>query len=273
MKCQLGQTTVHYEQVGEGTPILFLHGFGDSHHSMMAWFEPVFQERDGWRRIYVDMPGHGYTPGHVSIRTANDVLVLLMAFVDKVLPGERFALGAFSFGGFIARALLNRRPEDVSGMLLVCPAVDVSRSKYPAPEKVALVRDSEWFERLSEEEAALAERWLVRQDEQTLRRYQQEVRAHKELLDVEFLTAFQPSRYTLSFDVDELAEQFAQPVAILAGRQDWIVGYQGAYELLKNYPRATFSTLDVAGHFLPIEQPKPFQATVQDWLERMRRTS
>ena len=61
---------------------------------------------------------------------------------------------------------------------------------------------------------------------------------------------------------------FTGPVAIVAGRNDRIVGYADQFRALRHYPRATYSVLDHAGHYLPFEQPQLFKVLTQDWLLR-----
>lgn len=77
-------------------------------------------------------------------------------------------------------------------------------------------------------------------------------------------------RADYSFDVDKLPQPFAGPVVILLGRQDSSVGYQDAWHILENYPRASFAVLDRAGHNLQIEQPQLFNALVGEWLDRVQ---
>jgi pimeloyl-ACP methyl ester carboxylesterase len=55
----------------------------------------------------------------------------------------------------------------------------------------------------------------------------------------------------------------------LTGRFDHWCGYRDAYQILDNYPRATFAVLDRAGHGLTIEQNILFRALVSEWLDRV----
>ena len=61
-----------------------------------------------------------------------------------------------------------------------------------------------------------------------------------------------------------------QPSLHLAGRQDHVVGYLDAWRRIEHYPRASFATLDSAGHNLLFEQSELVSAFVTDWLTRMR---
>ena len=53
------------------------------------------------------------------------------------------------------------------------------------------------------------------------------------------------------------------------GRQDSIVGYRDAWEIIENYPRGSFVVLDKAGHNLQIEQEDLFNNLVLEWLDRV----
>jgi len=61
MECQLENTTLHYEMLGEGRPLVVLHGAAGDHRAAAAEIEPLFTQRAGWKRIYPDLPGHGAT--------------------------------------------------------------------------------------------------------------------------------------------------------------------------------------------------------------------
>jgi pimeloyl-ACP methyl ester carboxylesterase len=56
---------------------------------------------------------------------------------------------------------------------------------------------------------------------------------------------------------------------MLTARQDHLCGYRDAWDLLDNYPRATFAVLDRAGHFVNIEQDVLCQALMREWLDRV----
>ena len=41
-------------EIGEGRPVLMLHGWPGDHRFMVHHFEPIFDARPVWRRIYPD---------------------------------------------------------------------------------------------------------------------------------------------------------------------------------------------------------------------------
>lgn len=85
----------------------------------------------------------------------------------------------------------------------------------------------------------------------------------------EFMERIRQNGYGFTFNIDEGLLLFECPTLIITGRQDSITGYQDAWKLIDQYPRATFAVLDMAGHNLQIEQPDMFEALVSNWLDRI----
>jgi pimeloyl-ACP methyl ester carboxylesterase len=67
-----------------------------------------------------------------------------------------------------------------------------------------------------------------------------------------------------SYDVDALPKPFEGPTLIVVGRQDNTCRYRDAWDILENYPRATFAVLDRAGHLAAVEQQPLFKALVSE---------
>ena len=76
--CTLEGIDVAYEEFGEGRSILFLHGWSLDHTNEVADFEPIFANRPGWRRLYLDLPGHGRTPGAERVRDMDGILQVVL---------------------------------------------------------------------------------------------------------------------------------------------------------------------------------------------------
>jgi pimeloyl-ACP methyl ester carboxylesterase len=88
--------------------------------------------------------------------------------------------------------------------------------------------------------------------------------------DSGFLTKIRddPKKYAFSFDVDALPEPFRRPTLIITGRQDHVVGYRDIWNILENYPRASYVVLDRRGHFME-ESATLVQALMNEWLDRV----
>jgi pimeloyl-ACP methyl ester carboxylesterase len=55
-------------------------------------------------------------------------------------------------------------------------------------------------------------------------------------------------------------------VCVLAGRQDGIGGYADQFRAVQDFPSGSYTVLNGAGHYLPLEQPATFRALALDWL-------
>ena len=117
----IGDVPMYYVEQGEGLPVLTLHGAGVDHHEVMACLDPVFDPYTGYRRIYPDLPGMGRTPAPETIRSADDVLEVLLGFIDGVIGDQPMLVAGHSAGGYYALAIAGRRPRQVVGMALLCP--------------------------------------------------------------------------------------------------------------------------------------------------------
>jgi pimeloyl-ACP methyl ester carboxylesterase len=89
-----------------------------------------------------------------------------------------------------------------------------------------------------------------------------------EIADHEFLERIYESG-GFSFDIEKLPQPFEKPSLILTGRQDSITGYADAWNILENYPRASFVVLDRAGHGMGHEQKTLFETLAKEWLDRV----
>lgn len=246
--------SVHYAEHGDGRPVLVLHGAGVDHREAEACFERGLA-RDGYRRIYPDLPGMGRTPAPATLRSANDVLDLLLGFVDEVTGAADFLVVGHSAGAYYAQGLAARQPDRVAGLALVCPLV---RGVRDVPEHRAVVTEgdagTEGFRG-----------YFVVQTPAMLDRYERFVAPAVRLVDQAAMERI-GARWELE-GTDGTA--YPGPTLVVAGRQDSTVGYAAAVDLLGHYPRATLAVLDDAGHALPHEQPGVLSALLEDWLSRI----
>src|SRR3989337_1074001 len=123
MICEVDDLPVYYESFGTGRPIVFLPGWGNANGEGREVHEPVFADRPGWQRVYVDPPGTGRTPSRPWITNQDDILAVLQRVVDEVTAGRDFAIAGTSGGGYLARAIVKRDPSRIAGILLRVPGV------------------------------------------------------------------------------------------------------------------------------------------------------
>src|SRR5712691_9535638 len=155
MKCDLGDIAIFYETYGTGRPIVMLPGRPSDHHIMERFMEPLFTQRDGWLRIYPDMPGTGLTPSVDRLATHDQMLDVVLAFIDTVIPGQRFVLAGLSYGGYLARGVVYHRAASIDGLLLCAPQVKADPAQVHLPPRTTLVEDPILMARLEPSEAQI----------------------------------------------------------------------------------------------------------------------
>ncbi|MBK3495151.1 alpha/beta hydrolase [Viridibacillus sp. YIM B01967] len=269
MECKINNISINYEEIGEGKPIIMLHGFSPDHRLMIGCMEPIFRSRDGYRRIYIDLPGMGKSESAEGIINADAMLDIIIEFINKIIPDENFILVGESYGGYLSRGIIYKMADRVEGLLLTCPVIIADYNKRTVPEPIVLINDQELLHGLTPEEVEDFSSMAVVQSKHIYERYKNEIVAGIKLADNIFLERFKENGYGFSFDVDKLGRNFTKPVLLLLGRQDSIVGYEDAWNILRNFTRATFAVLDRAGHNLQIEQEELHNSLVSEWLNRV----
>ncbi|MFD9628984.1 alpha/beta fold hydrolase [Peribacillus muralis] len=264
--CKIRQAEIYYEDFGEGKPILMIHGFSPDHRLMSGCMEPIFTERQGWRRIYIDLPGMGLTKKYDEISSSDEMLNAVLDFIQTVIPNQEYVIAGESYGGYIARGIIEKHPEKVLGAAFICPLINPHPEDRAVEKHKIMKTDEKFIGSLSKDELEDFKNNNVVLDEYTWLRYNKEILSGCKIGDETFLNKIR-NEYGFSFNIDQ--SEFNKPSVFLLGRQDSSVGYKDALDLVNKYPRGTFAVLDVAGHNLQIEQPQLFSTLINEWFDRL----
>nr|WP_016994509.1 alpha/beta hydrolase [Lysinibacillus boronitolerans] len=260
------KANIYYEIIGTGIPIIMLHGFSPDHRLMKGCMEPVFKEREGWKRIYLDLPGMGKTTDYSSIQNSDEMLEAITELIHTIIPQESYLLVGESYGGYLARGIMRKSVDQLLGTAFICPLIIPEKEQRTVPPHCIVQADTAFLSTLSQQEQDDFMSHQVVLDAYNWERYSTEVLAGCNLADQAFLEKIQQS-YGFSFAVEE--KSFDKPSLFLLGKQDSVVGYKDAFSILEKFPRATFAILDSAGHNLQIEQPELFTELMNEWLNRV----
>jgi pimeloyl-ACP methyl ester carboxylesterase len=270
MEYTIRNVTIYYEIYGSGTPILMIHGWSPDHRLMKGCMEPVFQSLDTpWQRIYFDLPGMGKTKGQPWITGTDQMLDLVLEFIDGIIPNQHFVIAGESYGGYLARGVIKERTSQVDGLLLICPIAIQETQRAHSPALQVLEKDPALLNSLSEEERRYFEGITVLQHKRVWERFKKEILPGLQIADYSFLENCLAQHVPYGVNVDLIEKPYMQPTLMIMGRQDSSVGYRDHWQLIKNYPRASFVILDKAGHNLQIEQDVLFSEMVKEWLNRV----
>jgi pimeloyl-ACP methyl ester carboxylesterase len=185
--CKVEKANIYYEEIGSGTPILMIHGFSPDHRLMKGCMEPIFQERDRYRRIYIDLPGMGETKDYESIQNSDEMLEAVIQFIEKRLASDSFLIAGESYGGYITRGVITKMPEQVMGAAFICPMIIPDKNARTLPKHANILVDHEFLATLTEEEREDFKGIHVKLDEYTWKRYNEEVVAGMKIADPAFL--------------------------------------------------------------------------------------
>jgi 3-oxoadipate enol-lactonase len=122
-------TGTHYNDLGNGPPIVFIHALGVNSKMWRLQAEAMSRQ---YRIISYDVRGHGLAPYSgepVSIWTLADDLLEVMDHLQV----EKAAVVGLSMGGMIAQAFAIRHPERVCALGLVS-----TMSEFPEEARVGL---------------------------------------------------------------------------------------------------------------------------------------
>ncbi|MBK7643006.1 MAG: alpha/beta hydrolase [Planctomycetes bacterium] len=134
---------IAWENRGGGSEALvFVHGWGGDHS---VWHEQM-QDLFPWRRIAIDLPGHGASDKPRIEYTVDVMVEALRAVLDDARV-ERAVLVGHSNGAVTVRRFLELYPERVAGLVIVDGPL---RSFFASPEEgarfLAPLREPDWKE-------------------------------------------------------------------------------------------------------------------------------
>lgn len=260
---QVDGVKLAYVDVGEGDPIVFLHGFPLSHAMWRGQIE-IFSETH--RVIAPDLRGHGQsdvTDGTVTMREmADDVAKLL----DAINAMEPVTLCGLSMGGYVAWEFWRRHRARLSRLILcdtrsVADTEQVSRARQMMAAQVEVAGDAG---AQIAADAMLAKLMAPQAyDEQC------------ELVDFvqQMILDTQPKGIAATqrgmserIDMTQLLSQIDVPALVLCGVMDGISPPEEMQSFAEAMPDARFVAIGAAGHLAPLEQPFATNNAIRDFL-------
>lgn len=207
----------------------------------------------------------------LKFASSDKILEMLSRFIEEKV-NEKFLLIGESYGGYLALGLVLKYKQNIKGLMLLCPMIIPENEKRILPMTDLKFYDEKFLKNLNYKERELFYEYMIIANEESYQRYSREVIPGIREANDNFIKKLK-GNYSFPLDIDDeiRKEKFLKPCLFIVGRQDKSVGYQDLWNLIENYPRATFTVLDVAGHNLQIEQEEVFDILVKNWIERVER--
>ena len=262
---------IYYEIHGDGVPLIAVHGHGVDHNIMKGFIEKYIPKAN-YKRIYFDLPGFGKSNPTNHITNADEMYVTIKEFIREVIGNNKYLLIGLSYGGYLIRKLIKDVPENIMGVMFVCPYINKkAEENNEIPEHKMLyneivdknILESDVYRNFSEV--------AVFSTKKALQDFNENIYPGLIGVNKEFSENYYHYGYNFYENVDEITEPFNEPTLFILGRQDPWVYYKDLKLIMKNYSRASICVIDEAGHTVQIEKPKLVEAFLLDWLERIQR--
>lgn len=280
-----GTVQLYYESHGQGIPIIFVHGLGVDHRTLHGIFEPFFIQNEdrrkseestqsvSFQRIYINLPGMGKTKVTSEIQSSDDILNLLLQFIEFFLGKSKFILIGESYGGYLSRGILYHIRKQLLGVVFICPVIVPERENRTVPPKTIVQKDDRFWNSLTEEEQDdyMYSTTIISQENWT--RFNQLIRSAYSTVNKPFIQNLFFNNYRLTHNIDQIQEPYLLPSLFLLGKQDSIVGYKDAWQIYDDFPNGSFMIINHAGHNLLIEQEKFSLEPISEFLAQFEQES
>jgi len=254
---------IWYDQVGEGPPLVFLHGFSLDRR---MWAAQVSHFSRRWRCLVVDRRGHGLSdpPGD-----GWSVVADLTAVLDDAEVGQASLIG-LSQGGWEAVCFALEEPRRVRALVLIdallpapagpafsgaAAAVKLARAEGPAAAGTQWLAHPLFATALAR--PAVAERLQRMVTEHTWVEYRQRVSRGPDP----------------AVPYVERVGQMAAPALVICGRDDlpeFQVMAETYQRLLPRVDQGGVAWIEAAGHLANMEQPAAVNAVLERFLDAHR---
>ncbi|OAH25946.1 alpha/beta hydrolase [Corynebacterium stationis] len=252
----------HYHDLGEGTPILFLHGSGTGVTAAANWWLNLPQLSEHGRCIAIDSIGYGQTIAADDVEYGIKEWVRHAVRVLDALGIEKTWIVGNSLGGWLAFQFALDYPERLLGI--------VSMGTGGAKLTKALKGHSN--PNLSEEgiretlELFVVNKDLVTDDLVKLR-YQSALNDTASDRLKEVVAARDRDRTELPLDFERLAK-LDIPVLLIHGMQDHVIPVSRTWEILNTIPHADAHVFSQCGHWSQVERADEFNEVVSSYISR-----
>lgn len=107
-------SSLHFRELGKGLPIVFLHGFCETH---AIWDDFADRFAEEYRIIIPDLPGFGKSEPLPAPFSIDDVARSVIHLLES-LSLSQYILVGHSLGGYVSLAMAGLRPEAIHSMVL-----------------------------------------------------------------------------------------------------------------------------------------------------------
>lgn len=252
---------IYYEIIGEGEPLLFIHGLASSSAS---WEMQVSTFSEHYQVITFDLRGHGQSgkpPGPYSMETfVTDTVEL----IKSLGLGPTHIVG-HSLGGMIGLQLCIDKPEMVKTLVMANSYFEghlqTFNDGFESLKQIILVR----LRRMQKERQAISRQLLSEQGRQQL--WQMAIQG----LAINTKRVYISTFWTLlGWSAMDSLSTIKCPMLVIASDED-LVPVSVKEKYLSKIPHAEFVVIANSRHAVHVEQAEKFNTVLREFLSKHSR--
>jgi 3-oxoadipate enol-lactonase len=259
-----GGVSLHFEQEGNGFPLLLISGLSGG---CWSWYGQVPYFAQHYRTVTFDNRGAGRSsipPGSYTMKQFADDALCLLDHLDI----ERTLVMGLSMGGMIAQELALSAPSRIAALALGCTHFGGEKRVGPSPEAMSILLNNDGLT-----QAQIIDKNLpLFLSPQCLAEDPGAVEAYRR---AQLSAPLQPDdafRAQLAaiagFDCGERLGQMRIPTLVITGTEDRLVPKENAHRLAGAIPRSELAEFPGVGHALHAECPFLLNELVHRYFQR-----
>jgi pimeloyl-ACP methyl ester carboxylesterase len=267
-RVQLPGAEVNYAEIGEGEPILFVHGLGGCWRN---WLENLPHFGRTHRAIALDLPGFGESPMPSWPIDMPAYGRLIHDFCEKLGIDHVAALVGNSMGGFVSTEAVIERPERFDELVLVS-AAGISFAESEGRRLEAAVS---LFEAGMAFMAGPRRLWLNRDRGRQFafgRVFHYPNRVRPELLQEQMEPGLRAPGFADAiraiggYDTRHRLPEIEIPTLVVWGLNDHVVPVEAAIGYHRLVPESRLELFERTGHVPQMERPMRFNALLDSFI-------
>ncbi len=262
MQANVNGFSMAYTSAGQGTPLVFIHGYP---LSRQIWTAQASGLADTARVLAPDLRGHGDSqsvPGPYSV----DLLAAdIKAFLETAGVHEKIVLCGLSMGGYVAFAFIRNYPHLVKGLILTATraAADSAQAKAGREQTAVLARQ--------DGVQAIVKGMLPKMfAPSTLESKPDLVNDLKEIMEHTSLEGVLGDLAAMQQRPDSTPDLsgIQVPTMVVHGAQDAIIPLEEARAMQQAIPNSTLQVIEDAGHLPNMENVTAYNQAVLQFLSQ-----
>lgn len=268
-RVQLPGAEVNYAEIGEGEPILFVHGLGGCWRN---WLENLPHFARTHRAIALDLPGFGHSPMPSWPIDMPAYGQLIHDFCEKLGIERAAALVGNSMGGFVSTEAVIEKPSRFDKLVLVS-AAGISFAEAQGRRLEAGVS---LFEAAVAFMAGPRRLWLNRERGRQFafgRVFHYPNRVRPELLREQIEPGLQSPGFADAirgiggYDTRHRLPEIEVPTLVVWGLNDHVVPVEAAIGYHRLIPESRLELFERTGHVPQMERPARFNQLLDSFLD------